>query len=218
MYFPLRSAGAVGKRAGRGVFQLGVGRKEELFFDRGAEVAESPAQTVRTRRPGESPLDALERVTLALLTGNDDRLFRPSVRSFAKTVENSAALRARARLHFEQSEDLLATALHEEQAAQAAQAAQQASQAAAAKVQAQAQAPRVVAALLAGLQWLLLRELSTRLLAGDKPLAIRKALLALATVGFAELRQGIGGYLVRPNPGQIRAKAGPKPGQGRAKA
>jgi len=88
-----------------------------------------------------------------------------------RTIENSPALKARARLLFEDSEAQLASALRDSGLDD--------------------EPARVTAALISSVYQLLARELSTRLLAGDKPAATRKALRALATVGFRQLRQGI---------------------------
>lgn len=148
--------------------------KEELFFDLGDMAKAQPARIVRGRAPGESALDALERVLR-----ESGKTRREHVDLFMKTIEQSPALLARERLLFQQSEDLLAQALLE-----------------GAGDDDDAKA-RIAAAMITSLEWTLLREFRARLLKGESERRIRAALEKLADAGFKALRGGLGTYCKR---------------------
>ncbi|MFD8595224.1 TetR/AcrR family transcriptional regulator [Kitasatospora sp. NPDC059646] len=81
--------------------------KEDLFFDRQAEVEEHLATVVRERPPGTCPVAAIRDDLRAAL--EDDRI--PGDAAFFRTVEASPALRAREREIAERAESALASAL-----------------------------------------------------------------------------------------------------------
>jgi AcrR family transcriptional regulator len=154
--------------------------KEELFFDRGSEVSDAPSRIVRERRPGESVIDALERVYTAAAKDDTRRSWSKTLRPFIATIDASPALRLRARVLRDQSEQRLAETLRVETGATPDDV-----------------TPRVAAALITGLEWLLVEEFSSRLLRGEADTKIRAALFRTAERGFAMLRLAIGGYGVR---------------------
>jgi AcrR family transcriptional regulator len=159
--------------------------KEELFFDRGDEVKEEPARMVRARRPGEPVVDALyrqyrEAAAARTATPSERATAGRNLKGFIATIDASPALRLRERLLLEQSEQRLAEALAAETGAKPDDP-----------------APRVVAALITGLEWMLIQEFRTRLLRGEPEAKIRAALRRTAARGFKLLRDGVGDYGAR---------------------
>jgi AcrR family transcriptional regulator len=65
--------------------------KEDLFFDEVPERSRKLAEAIRTRPDGESILDTLRRVQV----GECARLSSPGFATFARTLEESSALRAK---------------------------------------------------------------------------------------------------------------------------
>lgn len=157
--------------------------KEELFFDQGSEVIDAPSRIVRERRAGESVIDALQRAYAEAAKDETRRSWSRTVRPFMATIDASPALRLRARVLRDQSEQRLAETLIGETGAKPADV-----------------TPRVVAALITGLQWLLVEEFSSRLLRGEPDAKVRAALLQMATRGFDVLRRAIPDYGVRSRP------------------
>lgn len=153
--------------------------KEELFFDRGDEVKEEPARMARARRPGEPVADAIYRQYREAAAARKPHAGW-NIKGFVATIDASPALRLRERLLLEQSEERLAEVLAAETGAKPGDA-----------------APRVVAALITGLEGMLLREFRTRLLRGEPEPKIRAALQRTAARGFKLLRDGIGDYGAR---------------------
>ncbi|WP_344345679.1 helix-turn-helix domain-containing protein, partial [Kitasatospora putterlickiae] len=89
--------------------------KEDLFFDRQDEVVNRLALVVRRRPAGSSPVDAVRAELLAGLdTGEPTYGLDPRAVAFWRTVEGSAALRARLLELGERAEEALAAALAEE--------------------------------------------------------------------------------------------------------
>lgn len=89
-------------------------RKEDIFFDRGPEATTLIAEAVRSRGESESPLRALRRLLLRLAEeGHPLGGFRDSFLPFWRTVLDSTALRAGARVAAEELEAVLAWELSE---------------------------------------------------------------------------------------------------------
>ncbi|MFD0637648.1 TetR/AcrR family transcriptional regulator [Catenulispora yoronensis] len=86
--------------------------KEDLFFDRQAEVAERLAGWVRDRTPGRSPSQAVrDGVMRALAEGDPTIGLSPEAERFWRTIDASPSLRARAREINEQAEAALTAVL-----------------------------------------------------------------------------------------------------------
>lgn len=151
--------------------------KEELFFDRGEEGVEAPSQIVRERRAGETPIDALHRVFRQVVKGDTGPLSVRNIKPFVATVEASPALRGRARLLLEQSEDRLSRALAEETDAQPDDP-----------------TARSVAAMTMGVWWMLIQEFQVRVLRDEPESKYRTALLRLGDRGFELLKTAVGDY------------------------
>jgi len=154
--------------------------KEELFFDRSAEVEDAPSRVVRERRPGESAVASLQRRFHELGKEKPGKYASARIRPFLATIQASPELKARLRLLREQSEHRLVETL----------------------VEATGKKPddptaRVVAALLIGLEWLLIEEYSRQMLAGVPEAKLRASLVRIGERGFALLRAGIGDYCTR---------------------
>jgi AcrR family transcriptional regulator len=148
--------------------------KEELFFDRGEEVAEEPSRIVRERRPDESVIDAIRRVYLAAIREHTG-LFQPHIKPFVAAIEASPALKLRERLLYDQGEQRLVQTLLDDPHMSTDDA-----------------TARVVAALIASVQWMLFREFRVRLLRDEPETKIRAALLRTAERAFAVLDAGCG--------------------------
>lgn len=154
--------------------------KEELFFDRGEEVAEEPSRIVRERQPGESAIDAIRRVYVATIKAHSG-MFESRIKPFVATIEASAALKLRERVLYDLGEQRLVDTLIAETHATPADP-----------------TPRVVAALITGLQWMLIQEFRRRLLRGEPQAKISAALVRAAERGFDLLDTGIADYARRP--------------------
>ncbi|MFJ1751809.1 TetR/AcrR family transcriptional regulator [Kitasatospora sp. NPDC088134] len=135
--------------------------KEDLFFDRQAEVEQHLAALVAALPPGRCPVaavrddlrGALERIDPAYGLGADSALF-------FRTVEASAALRAREREIGERAEAALAAALPP------------------------APGAPLLAGALAGVHRATLRELRRRVLAAEPPRTVATDLAAAAGAAF----------------------------------
>jgi AcrR family transcriptional regulator len=154
--------------------------KEELFFDRGREVRSATSRAIRARKHGESAVAALRRDFRKTMKGEGGRLFAQRVRPFVETIERSPALQARARLLIEESEHELVDTLIEETRAARDDA-----------------TARAVAAMIVGVQGMVLREFRQRLMAGDPDQVLRSAVSRLAERGFELLLGAAGDYAVR---------------------
>lgn len=147
--------------------------KEDLFLDRADEVEDGPSQIVRERRPGESVIDALERgFHQAIVTGVGQFRF-DGMKLFLKTIMNSPSLTARALAVLEQTERRLASTLASETGSRASDS-----------------APRAIAAMVVGIERMLVVEFQSRLLAGMDETTIRPALARLCRSSFEILRSG----------------------------
>jgi AcrR family transcriptional regulator len=87
--------------------------KEELFFDGRTPWVTGPAEAVRTRAEGTSPLTALRDCLLALVSGELGALDCADQRAYVATVEASEALRVRELELVAEAERRLAEALVE---------------------------------------------------------------------------------------------------------
>jgi AcrR family transcriptional regulator len=154
--------------------------KEDLFFDRAAEVEDSPSRMVRARRPGESLVDVLRRALREALRP-DGGIFRgEGIRPFLLTVEGSPALQARAGLIVRRAEERLAATLTEDSGANADDP-----------------TPQVVAAMVMGLWQRIMQELQSRIIKGEPAARYVPHLLRLGDKGLALLRSGLGDYGAR---------------------
>lgn len=176
--------------------------KEELFFDRGDEIAALPGRIVRERRAGESAAAALLRSLRAAVRGQSGADTAARIKPFLLAIEASPALKARERLLLEQSEALLLQTLLEETGAKAGDP-----------------TARAFAAMVTGILWMLIQETRKRLLAGEPEAELRAALLRLCERGFAMLRAGAADYCTRAGRREAtEAKESEAPGAPRAAA
>jgi AcrR family transcriptional regulator len=151
--------------------------KEELFFDRGADVVDEPSRAVRERRVGESAAAALRRHFRQLIRGAS---VGQRLRPFLAAIEASPALKARARLLIEETEERLCATLIEETAAAADDP-----------------TARSVAALMVGVQAMLIKVLRQGVLANTPDERLRAQLSRLGERGFELLLVAAGDYCVR---------------------
>lgn len=132
--------------------------KEDLFFDRQAEVIDRLAGAVRQRAADESPAAAVRRLFLDELRRDEPTLgLSAEAATFWQLVDASPALQARLRLLGEQTEAALAEAITESIGAGKRDA-----------------TPRLLAAVLAGIDRALHAEIRHRLQSGDAPDAVRR--------------------------------------------
>lgn len=157
--------------------------KEELFFDRAADLEDELARAITERRPGESAVDALERHCREAFGGRGGLLFRqsPGIVAFLRTIEASPSLRARQLLFVKETERRVAATLAKEVGAKPGDV-----------------TSRAVAAMMMGLLFMLVEEFRDRALRGESSKTIRSALRKLADRGFAMLRDGAGDFARRP--------------------
>jgi AcrR family transcriptional regulator len=157
-------------------------RKEDLFFDRAAEVIERLATVVRERRPGESALAAVRRDLLEALDRGEETLGADDgAPAFWRVVEGSPALQARAREIAERAVAALAATLADATGAGPDDV-----------------LPRAVAGQLAAARETLFAEIRRRIGAGEPAAAVRSAVREAAPRVFDLLEPGLGGYAVRP--------------------
>ncbi|WP_437587033.1 TetR/AcrR family transcriptional regulator [Sorangium sp. So ce1000] len=155
--------------------------KEELFFDQAEEVEDAPSRVVRERRAGESAVDALHRRFQEMLKDKRWPLSDATrLKPFLATIEASPALKARGRLILERTEQRLAQTLIEETGAPPDDP-----------------TARAVAAMVIGLQRILIQEAQARVLRDETHASIRAALSRLGDRGFELLRSGVGDYCKR---------------------
>lgn len=155
--------------------------KEELFFDQAEEVEDAPSRMVRERRAGESAVDALHRRFQEMMKDKQWPLSDATrLKPFLATIEASPALKARGRLILERTEQRLAQTLIEETGAPPDDP-----------------TARAVAAMVIGLQRILIQEAQARVLRDETHGSIRAALSRLGERGFELLRSGVGDYCKR---------------------
>ena len=150
--------------------------KEDLVFDRHAEMTAGLAEAVGERRPGESVPERVQRAYAEGLERGDPTLGHLGV-GFARLVEGSPALQAREQQIHGLREAALAEALIEEFGSAPDDL-----------------TPRIVAAQLAGVYRILYYEARRRLLAGQDPETLRARLAQAADSAFGLLRADLGGY------------------------
>ncbi|MEU5883085.1 TetR/AcrR family transcriptional regulator [Spirillospora sp. NPDC047279] len=164
--------------------------KEDLFFDRQDEITEQAARALRDRRPGESVVAVFRR---EFLTGLDHRSYQTAFHEgseiWAKTVQDSPALTARAREIGLQAQAGVAALLAEETGADPDDI-----------------TPRITAAMLFSAQWELIDDIQRRKLAGQSLEEMRDTVYANARRVFDLLEKGLGDYAARP------ADSGPESG------
>jgi AcrR family transcriptional regulator len=143
--------------------------KEDLFFDRQSEVEDRLAGWVRNRPRGTSPTAAVRDGLLSALDGGDPTLgLSREADGFWRIIDESPALRARAREIADRSEAALAAALAEESAPGDP-------------------LPRLLAAALAGTFRAVVAEIRRKLAAGEEVRAVRAEVAAAAEEMFAAL-------------------------------
>jgi AcrR family transcriptional regulator len=156
--------------------------KEDLFFDRQAEIVEQASLALRDRRPGESVVALFRRRYLeGLEQGAHQTGFHEGSETWAKTVMDSPALTARQREIGQQAQDGLAALLAEETGASPDD-----------------MTPRIVAAMIMTVQWELVNQVVTRKIAGESLEEMRADVRANAERAFDLLERGIGDYGTRP--------------------
>ncbi|MEV0280015.1 TetR/AcrR family transcriptional regulator [Streptomyces sp. NPDC050610] len=147
--------------------------KEDLFFDRQAEVEGELARLVREREPGSCPAEAIRDQLLEAL-GHQLPPF-PSAEEglrFHQVIADSPALRAREREIRERAEAVLAAELEAEGSVPA---------------------PALLAGALAGLHRAALRELRRRLMSGQPAESACRALKESTRTAFDALCHGLHG-------------------------
>jgi AcrR family transcriptional regulator len=159
--------------------------KEDLFFDRAAEIEARFSRIVGERAPGESVVAALRRDFIARLDACDESLgLSPTIAAFWRVVDASPSLQAR----------LLAIG-------QRAVAALARTLAAEAGLPADDPGVRLVAQLAAAVPFALQDEIRRHLRAGQAPERVARALRPVAEAAFDLLEGGLGDYgAARPEP------------------
>jgi AcrR family transcriptional regulator len=149
--------------------------KEDLFFDREAEIIDAHRRFVRERPAGESIVEALHRELRAatdmlpqLVSGDG---------GFVRTIEASPALRARARLALDKTEAALAETITEETGAAKGDC-----------------TPRAVAAMVIAIERLLMEDARAAVIRGDASAAAKRALRRTCDRAFELLESGVRGY------------------------
>lgn len=155
--------------------------KEDLFFDREAEIIASMCRVVTERRAGEAIVPAFHRAFREAIDAVLPGLVERGVARFLATIEASPALRARARLGLDKAETQLAAAI-----------------AADLHTRPDDLTPQVVAAVVVALERVLLGVLRTHLLRGSTAAVTRRALRRDCDRAFAIVEAGITAYGARP--------------------
>ncbi len=155
--------------------------KEDVFFDRQAQVEEGWSRVVRERAPGESVIAALRRNLLAALAHRDPSAWlNDDLVPFARVIANSPALQAREREIGERAREALGRTLAAETGAKPDDL-----------------RPRLVAGLIHSVFQTLFTETRRRLLAGERADAIYPQARAAAKQAFDLLEAGLANYGVR---------------------
>jgi len=154
--------------------------KEDLFFDREADLVAAICRVVPERKPGEAILPAFHRVFREAIDTVLPGLIERGVVHFVATIEASPALRARARLGLEKVETQLAAAIAADQSARPDDV-----------------TPRVVAAVVVAVERVLLGVLGTHLARGSSAAVIKRALRRDCDRAFALVDAGISAYGTR---------------------
>ncbi|MER6530177.1 helix-turn-helix domain-containing protein [Streptomyces sp. NPDC001508] len=155
--------------------------KEDLFFDRQAEVEGHLATLVRNRAAGACPVEAVRDDLRTALRHDDPALgFHPDAPRFWRTIRDSAALRAREREISERAEAALTAALAEHPPNTTDE-----------PNMAEPSVLALLAGAIAGTHRAALRELQRRILAGESPADVRDSVGAAAARGFGLLCCGL---------------------------
>ncbi|MGW1158674.1 TetR/AcrR family transcriptional regulator [Streptomyces sp. NPDC002519] len=155
--------------------------KEDLFFDRQAEVEGHLAALVRDRAPGTCPVEAVRDDLLSALHRKEPALgLRPGAPRFWQVIRDSPALRAREREISERAEAALATALAEHPPSTTGT-----------PDNADDAMPALVAGAVAGTHRAAVRELRRRIMSGESPERARDAVAVAALQAFNLLCSGL---------------------------
>lgn len=155
--------------------------KEDLFFDRQAEVEGHLATLVRDRAPSACPVETIRDDLLTALRHDDPALgLHPDAPRFWQVIHDSAALRAREREISERAEAALATALAEHPPNTATGPNQD-------------DHPMItlLAGAIVGTHRAALRELQRQVLSGEPPADARDSVAAAAAQAFNLLCSGL---------------------------
>jgi AcrR family transcriptional regulator len=151
--------------------------KEDLFFDREGDMIAAQTRVIRERAAGETIAAAVHRQARAAIDDALPGLIERDVARFVATVQASPALQARVRLALEKTEASLARTIAAETRAKPDDA-----------------QPRVVAAMIVGIERVLLAELRGHLERKSPAALVRRALRRDCDRAFALLEAGLGGY------------------------
>ncbi|MCX4747639.1 TetR/AcrR family transcriptional regulator [Kitasatospora sp. NBC_01287] len=152
--------------------------KEDLFFDRQAEVEAHLAEVVRTRPDGSSAAGAVRDGLLAALERDEPTLgLSTEAKTFWQVVADSPALQARGREIAERSEAALAAVLAEETGAAPDDP-----------------LPRMLAGAIAGTYRATTAEIRRRVVAGEQTESIRRSVNTATKQAFDLLRSGLESY------------------------
>lgn len=155
--------------------------KEDLFFDRQAEVEGHLATLMRDRAPGTCPVETIRDDLLAALQQDDPMLgLHPGALRFWQIIHDSPALRAREREIGERAEAALATALAEHPPRTAS-----------APNNADLPMLALLAGAIAGTHRAALREIKRRVMSGEPPAHARDAIAPAALQAFNLLCLGL---------------------------
>ncbi|MFI2367612.1 TetR/AcrR family transcriptional regulator [Streptomyces sp. NPDC018833] len=155
--------------------------KEDLFFDRQAEVEGHLAAQVCSRAPGACPVETIRDDLLTALRHDDPALgLHPDALRFWQVIHNSAALRAREREISERAEAALTTALAEHPPNTAN-----------GPNQADHPMPALLAGAIAGTHRAALRELQRRIVSGESAADARDRVATAAFQAFNLLCSGL---------------------------
>ena len=164
--------------------------KEDLFFDRRAEVEGRLAAVVRERPAGTCAVDAVLADLLAALRSGEPTLgLDPAAARFWRVADASPALRAREREITERAEAALAAVLADQAAAEAGDP-----------------LPAIIAAAISGAYRAVVREIRRRVTAAEPVDEIRRTVSEAAQQAFGLLCSGLDGYPPNPFHGVHRAK------------
>jgi AcrR family transcriptional regulator len=154
--------------------------KEDLFFDREADLIAAMCRVVTERRAGEAIIPAFQRAFRDAIDTVLPGLIERDVARFVATIDASPALRARAGQGLENAEAQLAARI-------------------AADLHARPDdlTPRVVAAVVVALERVLLGVLRTHLIRGSSAAVTKRALRRDCDRAFAIVDAGISAYGAR---------------------
>ncbi|TYB42041.1 TetR/AcrR family transcriptional regulator [Actinomadura chibensis] len=156
--------------------------KEDLFFDRQAEIVERAAAAFDDRRPGEGVAALFRRSFMeGLDAGAHHTGFHEGSETWARTVQDSPALMARQREIVRQAQDALAERLAEATGADPDDI-----------------APAIAAAMVFAAVTGLTDHIVRRKIAGETLEEMRDSVYANARRAFDLLEHGLGGYAAAP--------------------